>query len=254
MKKLLILFFAFILLSNCNSVEKKVHEKNTIKTNLTADSTLFTLKENHYEVRFSTAGQNRRAKADGNTIFQRIGSFSYILSELYLKPIKLLNNPYSRTHYELDIKWSKETNFDKVQQKVLKKIQEEFEYTVNTDILEQQRFILSIEDIAKLQKAKSSDNSDLFYKSSLEGGVWEIQANLKKFANKLGELSGHKVVLKKDYSSNTIYNFTLSTTGGFNSLLKQLQQDYGLAFKEKIVPVKHYIISFENSDRSAYKK
>jgi len=253
MKKLLLLFSVLILLSYCNSEEKKVQEKNFTKTNLTADSTLFILEEDYYSAKLSSASKNQRGKAGGDTIFQRIGSFSYILSELYQKPVKLLNNSYSRIHYELDIKWSKETTFDKVQQKVLKKLQEEFEYTVTTDMLDQQRFILSIEDISKLQKAKSSANPGDSYRSSYGGGVWEIQANLKNFANKFGELFDQKVVLKKD-NNKTIYNFTLSTVGGFNSILTQLQQEYGLTVEEKMVPVEHYIIDFKNGDRTTHKK
>ncbi|NGP87386.1 DUF3738 domain-containing protein [Fodinibius halophilus] len=252
MKKILVLFSISIFIFYCNSKEKKAQEKTFFESNLTADSTFFNLKGDYYSAKLSSASQNRRGKADGETMLQRIGSFSYILSELYQEPIKLLNNPYSRSHYELDIKWSRETTFDKVQQKVLKKIQEEFKYKVNTDTLKQQRFILYIEDNAKLQKAKSSANSDIFYRSSLEGGVWEIQANLEKFANKLGELSDRKVVFKKN--NKTIYKFTLFTIGGFNNIIKQLQQDYGLALKEKNVPVKHYIVNFKNGDRITHEK
>jgi len=241
MKKISIVFFAFILLSNCNSAEK-----NNIKTNLTTDSTLFTLKEDGYKAKLSTDSQNLRAKADGNTIFQRIGSFSYIISELYQKPTKVLKSPYSQTHYELEIKWSKQITFDIVQQKVLQKMQEEFEYTVDKDMIEQQQIMLYKKDIAKLQKAKHSTNPDVPYKSSLKDGVWKIQATLEKFANELGDFSDQKVVIQED-TSNTIYSFTLSANRGFSSILKQLQKDYGLAFEEKKVPVEHYIISFKNS-------
>ncbi|MFD2531787.1 hypothetical protein [Gracilimonas halophila] len=246
MKKLPILFFAFILLSNCNSAEKKAKEKNIIKANLTADSTLFTLKEDGYEAKLSTDSQNRRAKADGNTIFQRIGSFSYIISELYQKPTKVLKSPYSRTHYELDIKWSDEISFDIVRKKVLKKMQEEFEYSVEKGMFEQQTIILYKDDNARLQKAKHSTNSDALYKSSLEDGVWKIQATLEEFANELGDFSDQEIVIQED-TSNTIYNFTLSTNRGFSSILKQLQEVYGITSEENTVQVEHYVISFKNS-------
>ncbi|MDX1629638.1 MAG: hypothetical protein R3345_13115 [Fulvivirga sp.] len=248
MKKLPILFFVLILFSNCNSAEKKAKEKNIFKANLTADSTLFTLKEEGYEAKLSTHSKNVRGKADGNTIFQRTGSITYIISELYQKPTKVLNNPYSRTHYELDIKWNKQIPFDTVKQKVLKKMQEEFEYTVGEDMIEQKRIILYKKDIAKLQEANRSTNSDVLYKSSLKDGVWKIQATLEKLASELSDFSDRKVVLQKDNKNgNTTYHFTLSTDGGFSSILKQLEQDYGLAFEEEIVQVKHYIISFKNS-------
>lgn len=246
MEKVLIFFFVFTLISNCDSSEKKSKEKNFFTTNSTINSTLFTIKENYYEAKLSTASQNQRGKADGEYFFQRIGSLSYIISGLYQKPTIVSNDSHSLTNnYELNIRWSQQIKFDKVQQEVSKKMEEEFEYTVNSDTLEKQRFILFINDVTKLQKAKVSTNTDFSHKSSLEDGVWKIQATLGKFVNELSEISNQKVILNKD-NSNTIYSFTLNTNDGLISILEHLRQDYGLAFEEETILEKHYSINFKN--------
>jgi hypothetical protein len=96
-----------------------------------------------------------------------------------------------------------------------------------------------------LQKDKSSDTvqPNFTSKVSMQNNNWEIYSTLDKFADILSENTNQKVVTKEDYGS-TIYYFDLSSSGGFDSLIAQLEENYGLAVQKEMVSAEYYTINF----------
>ena len=97
-----------------------------------------------------------------------------------------------------------------------------------------------------LQKDKVSDTvqPNFTSKVTMHNNNWDIYSTLDKFADILSENTNQKVITKEDYDS-TIYYFDLSSSGGFNSLIAQLEENYGLDVQKEMVSEEYYTISFK---------
>jgi hypothetical protein len=242
MKRLLLLLFVSAMLISCQS------ETNNSETVIhsDADSKLYTLEGENFTAELSQANSNSRGKADGPFYWERFGPLPYLLSELYQAPVEMEGSPNLDYHYELVVTWEEETLLENIRQNIADKTKETFGYEVNANSRMQPRYVLSINDMSMLQKDKGSDTvqPNFTSKVTMQNNNWDIYSTLDKFADILSENTNQKVITKEDYGS-TIYYFDLSYSGGFDSLIAQLEENYGLDVQKEMVSEEYYTISFK---------
>ena len=241
MKRLFVLLFVSALLMSC---QRETNDSETA-THSAADSILFTLEGENFTASLSQTNSNSRGKADGPFYMERLGPLPYLLSELYQVPVEMEDSPNPDSHYELVVTWAEETSLESIRQKVADQTKETFGYDVESNSRMQPRYVLSVSNLSMLQKNLGSDTEqpDFTSKVSMQNQDWDIYSTIDKFADILSENTNEKVVTKEDYGS-TIYYFDLSSSGGFDSLIAQLEENYGLAVQKEMVSAEYYTINF----------
>lgn len=241
MKRLLLLLFVSVMLISC---QNETNDSET-GTQSGADSTLYTLEGENFTAQLSQENSNSRGKADGPFYWERSGPLPYLLSELYQVPVEMEDSPNLDSHYELVVNWEEQTSLENIRQKIADKTKETFGYEVNPNSRMQPRYVLSVNDLSMLQKDKGSDSvqPNFTSKVSMQNQDWDIHSTLDKLADVLSENTNQKVVTKEDYGS-TVYYFDLTASGGFDDLIAQLEDNYGLSVQKEMVSEEYYTINF----------
>lgn len=257
MKKVILTLSVITLFTACKQKEKEPIKNNMLMVgpSLKVDSTYFALQEDDFTATLKKVKQkNITGRANGQTGWSRTGPLTFILTDLYNNQVEYINPSDSASTYTLTVNWVEGTTFDKIRPAIANKLKETFGYKVETTTQMEPKYILSIDDLSKLQSKGEEDFADegTKYKSEYTenkflnitiNGSWKIYATLQRFAKELGKRTHTTVVVAQDYEPVPHY-FELSINGEIEKIIGQLQQDYGLSVEEKSVPVDYQIISF----------
>lgn len=242
MKKALSVFMVGLLLLSCNS---GTEETETTVNGTPADSTLATFEGENYSAEWVRMGSRSTGSADGATLWERSGSMAYILSELYNDPVDVRSGPDSRQSYQLEIRWDDQVSWDDVRTEVADRLQEELDYSVTTEIRDQQVYVLSVPDPERLDTTAEEGfvTPGTASKVSMDADRWQIFAPLSQFASILSDQADRPVVLDQDYGTNSYY-VELTRPSGFGDLTRQLEEKYAMEIREESVEREHHTVTF----------
>lgn len=242
MKKALSLFVVGLILFSCNS---DTEDTRTTVNGTPADSTLATFEGENYSAEWKRLGSRSSGSADGAALWERSGSISSILSELYNDPVDVRSGPDSRQSYQLEIRWDEQVSWDDIRPQVTERLQEELGYSVTTETRDQQAYVLSVPDPERLDTTPEEGfvTPGTASKVSMGAERWQIFAPLSQVASILSEQANRPVVLDRDYGSNSYY-VELTRPSGFEDLTRQLEEKYGMDIREETVEREHHTITF----------
>lgn len=169
-----------------------------------------------------------------------------ILSDFYLNPIDLVNEPYSRHAYDLKITWEKGVTLESIREHVSKKLQNELNYYIESDLRQEQVYRMLIIDEVLLDKNYSNLklSEGTTSKRTILNNQWEFYGKINGLAELITEQTGRKISGVENINKE-LYYFRLNAVGGFSGIKKQLRDNYGIALNEETVSVEYYVITFE---------
>ena len=226
------------------SCQKKMNNVESKVEMVRADSVLFTFANNDVEAVLKRESGNIGGQSSGPTLWQRSGSLSFILSDFYEKPLDFINNPYFRNSYDLKVTWSEAVSFEKVRTWVDEKLQNELNYTVESEMRQEQAFQIIINDGSLLDSNEPVGDGTIS-KRSIQNSQWEYYGSLDGLAELITEQTGRKVLITESENFQEAYYFQLNAVGGFKGIAQQLEGNYGIVFDEVSVPVEYYVINFD---------
>lgn len=246
LKDIILLAFIILFGTGCNQENSSVDQTASKTEAVSTDSVIFDIEQPLFQAMFKHIDQSGKGAADGPSLFQRSGSLSYILGELYGNDfINIKNNPYVRQDFKIEVQWSNKADLDSVRNQVLAMMQKNLGYEVTTDSVEQEVYQLSVFDDSKLQKTNNSLPDGVTYQSSLENSKWQIIASLPTFADKLGQKLNRSITVKQQRIA--LYRFELLLDNGIDAIITQLENKYGLTLKSTTETVEQVNITFNGA-------
>lgn len=245
MKNLLLIPLLFLLSLYLNNGRKITSKLMLIEQSVVIDSVIFRMDQPNFKATLREVNFAVKGSANGKTLFQRLGSIQYIISQLYKShSVVFENNFHIRKHYKININWSPKTNFNAVRSKVLQKMKKILGYTIKTDMVNQKVYRLLVVDASKLGNAHIIPGGvKENFSSEVSNGTWNIVATLPKFAEALSNITKWRI--QANQKKSLFYHFKLNVQKGNNELKEQLKQKYGLALMGSMQPVEQIKISFD---------
>lgn len=237
---------ALLIVTSCFSCQKKADHTELGAGNNQTDSILFELSEIDFEAVLIQKNENVNGYAVGTGMWQRSGSLSAILSDLYDKPTILNKDLYSRNTYDLNITWSEGETLADFRKKVGERLQKEFNYNLTSEIREETVLQLAIHDKSLLNKSQvnAPELEGTTSKVIIQNNQWEYFGTVKGLSEFISEQTGRTILYDQDANVQETYYFQLDATYGYSGIAEQLEKNFGIIVNEDMILVEYVVIEF----------